>query len=391
MAQPKLLTKAWAADGLKNNIPATRDSGLAQEAATYAEGFPSITMTPISVGGKPPSGKDMNGVLHEITANIAWQNRGGRYRFDQAFCDAIGGYPKGAVLMGDTLDTEYISLADANTHNPNNGGNDGKWAAFAGKGLKASTTQSGIVQLSSATNSDSEELAATPKAVKAAYDKAVSAKASLATATEAGLVKLINNLTSGGTDAALSAEQGKVLAGLIASAVPSGTVIWHAGSSAPAGYLKANGAAVSRTAYAALFTAIGTTYGAGDGRNTFNLPDLRGEFIRGWDDGRGVDNGRALGSAQGDVLAAHLHGVGLMSGVDDAVFIRQRWGERATKQYNVIQMNGQLNYFQEYNINPAVPHGSFQHYLATSEGEQLSSNAGETRSRNIALLACIKI
>lgn len=76
----------------------------------------------------------------------------------------------------------------------------------------ATTSRAGIVQLSSATDSDSEELAATPKAVKAAYDKAVGAKASLATNTVPGLVKLINNLTSGGTDAALTAEQGKVLA-----------------------------------------------------------------------------------------------------------------------------------------------------------------------------------
>ena len=133
MPQPKLLSKPWASDGLKNNIPAERNGGLAQEAATYAEGFPNITMTPISVGGKPPSGKDMNGVLYEISAHTVWQNQGGRYRFDQSFCDAIGGYPKGAVLINDTLDTEYISLVDANTHNPNNGGNSGKWEIFSGR------------------------------------------------------------------------------------------------------------------------------------------------------------------------------------------------------------------------------------------------------------------
>lgn len=176
MPQPKLLSKAWASDGLKNNIPDTRSGGMPLEGATYADGFPSITMTPISTGGKPPSGKDMNGVLHEISAHTVWQNQGGRYRFDQAFCDAIGGYPKGSVLINDTLDTEYISLLDANTHNPNSGNNTGKWAIHAGKGLKASTTQAGIVRLSSATDSNSEELAATPKAVKAAYDKAVAAK-----------------------------------------------------------------------------------------------------------------------------------------------------------------------------------------------------------------------
>ncbi|WP_228368206.1 phage tail-collar fiber domain-containing protein, partial [Klebsiella pneumoniae] len=63
---------------------------------------------------------------------------------------------------------------------------------------------------------------------------------------------------------------------------PAGAVVHFARTTAPAGWLKANGTAVSRTAYAALFAAIGTTYGAGDGFNTFNLPDLRGEFIRGF-------------------------------------------------------------------------------------------------------------
>ena len=135
MPQPKLLSKPWASDGLKNNIPSERNGGLAQEAATYAEGFPSITMTPISVGGKPPSGKDMNGVLYEISAHTVWQNQGGRYRFDRTFCDAIGGYPKGSVLINDTLDTEYISLVDANTHNPNSGNNTGKWAVLSGEAL----------------------------------------------------------------------------------------------------------------------------------------------------------------------------------------------------------------------------------------------------------------
>lgn len=86
------------------------------------------------------------------------------------------------------------------------------------------------------------------------------------------------------------------------SLIPSGAVMYFARSTAPNGWLKANGAAVSRTAYAALFAAIGTTYGAGDGRTTFNLPDLRGEFVRGWDDGRGIDSRRALGSAQSDAI-----------------------------------------------------------------------------------------
>ena len=83
---------------------------------------------------------------------------------------------------------------------------------------------------------------------------------------------------------------------------PPGMVSAFAMSSVPSGWMKANGAAVSRTAYANLFAAIGTTFGAGDGFNTFNLPDLRGEFIRGWDDARGIDGGRAFGSWQKGTL-----------------------------------------------------------------------------------------
>lgn len=85
-------------------------------------------------------------------------------------------------------------------------------------------------------------------------------------------------------------------------------IAWVPLATPPAGYLKANGAAVSRTVYAWLFGKIGTTFGAGDGATTFNLPDLRGEFLRGLDDGRGVDAGRAIGTAQADDLKSHSHG-----------------------------------------------------------------------------------
>ena len=81
-------------------------------------------------------------------------------------------------------------------------------------------------------------------------------------------------------------------------AAPVGSVYTFAGATVPTGWLKCNGALLSRTTYAALFAVIGTTYGAGDGSTTFALPDLRGEFVRGVDDGRGVDAGRTLGSAQ---------------------------------------------------------------------------------------------
>ena len=89
--------------------------------------------------------------------------------------------------------------------------------------------------------------------------------------------------------------------------VPIGSVIPVATSTVPYGHLECNGAPVSRTSYAELFAAIGVAWGSGDGVSTFNLPDFRGEFIRGWDHGRGVDTGRAFASAQTSQNLAHSH------------------------------------------------------------------------------------
>lgn len=89
--------------------------------------------------------------------------------------------------------------------------------------------------------------------------------------------------------------------------VPAGTVNSFAGENAPSGYLLCDGGAISRSLYSDLFATIGTTYGTGDGSTTFNLPDLRGEFIRGLDNSRGVDTGRTLGSSQTDAFKSHTH------------------------------------------------------------------------------------
>ncbi|WP_288080615.1 phage tail protein [Pseudomonas sp.] len=138
----------------------------------------------------------------------------------------------------------------------------------------------------------------------------------------------------------------------------SGMVGYFARNSAPSGWLKANGAAVSRTTYAALFSAIGTTFGAGNGSTTFNLPDLRGEFVRGWDDGRGVDSGRAFGSAQLDELKSHQHDLpaDIIGGAD---------------RQSLMVSAGSDEGFSGTNLSAA-------------------SGGTETRPRNIALLACIK-
>jgi phage-related tail fiber protein len=159
---------------------------------------------------------------------------------------------------------------------------------------------------------------------------------------------------------------------------PAGTVVAVAMNTAPTGYLKANGAAVSRTTYAALFTAVGTTYGAGDGSTTFNLPDLRGEFVRGWDDGRGVDSGRVFGSTQGQGIprmrggVADSHGNAAMYAYDVSGFTNPFVGV-GTSSYrsslDVVSTNNLYVEFDSARVIPASP---------------------DVRPRNVALLACIK-
>jgi len=67
----------------------------------------------------------------------------------------------------------------------------------------------------------------------------------------------------------------------LSALIPPGTIIHYAGRTVPSGWLICNGANVSRTDYAALFAAIGTTYGAGNGSTTFGLPNLNGRFLEG--------------------------------------------------------------------------------------------------------------
>lgn len=145
--------------------------------------------------------------------------------------------------------------------------------------------------------------------------------------------------------------------------VATGHVAFFAQATAPSGYLKANGAAISRTAYANLYAAIGTSYGVGDGATTFNVPDLRGEFIRGFDDGRGIDTGRVLGTYQAG-----------MSQINPGVLVISRLFGVPDGNFDAAGVSSQI---LANDFNPA-PVGT------------TTTMYPETRPRNIAQLACIK-
>lgn len=132
----KLLSTPFAQNGIKRNIIKEPESNTPNGRATYKTGFPEITMTPITNGGIPPSGADFNGIFNDLSSHIVHLNQGGRYKFNQALCDEIGGYKKGAILLNDTGDTEYISLIDNNQVNFNTAEQEeinGKWDKHAGK------------------------------------------------------------------------------------------------------------------------------------------------------------------------------------------------------------------------------------------------------------------
>lgn len=112
-------------------------------------------------------------------------------------------------------------------------------------------------------------------------------------------------------DAVTKAQLDEAIAAVTAlvAPIPPGTIAFWPGPVIPTGWLECNGSSVLRATYPALFAAIGTTYGAGDGSTTFLLPETRGEFPRFYDNGRGVDPGRAFGSAQAQEIQSHAHGV----------------------------------------------------------------------------------
>lgn len=189
---------------------------------------------------------------------------------------------------------------------------------------------------------------------------------------------------------------------LAAAGIP-GQISAFAFNTAPDGWLKANGAAVSRTTYSDLFGAIGTTFGAGDGSTTFNVPDLRGEFLRGWDDGRGVDTGRAFGSTQQDQNKSHTHtGTAASAGAHGHSASSNSTGAHTHSVPAVSGESGGGSLIERSKNGSRIDQatssaGAHSHTITVNSGgdhtHTLSIDADggtEARPRNVALLACIK-
>jgi microcystin-dependent protein len=161
-----------------------------------------------------------------------------------------------------------------------------------------------------------------------------------------------------------------------------GKIEYFAMQTPPNRRLECNGSAVSRTTYAKLFTAIGTTYGVGDGSTTFNLPDLRGVFPRGWDNGKGYDTGRTFGSYQADDNKAHTHtGTTASDGAHthaETIYNPQNYG-------GTTRLAGSYNGANDRAAYSVASGGAHTHTFTTA-----STGATEVKVKNVALLVCIK-
>lgn len=131
--------------------------------------------------------------------------------------------------------------------------------------------------------------------------------------------------------------------------------------------LKANGASLSTALYPELFAEIGYTFGGSGG--TFNLPDLRGEFLRGWDDGRGIDVARLIGSTQGDA-------------------IRNITGYFGRMDAEVDLLSGAFYHYGSVGYDANSTMGGGGRYVGF-DASRVVPTASENRPRNIALMAVI--
>ncbi|ACT72639.1 phage tail protein [Escherichia coli] len=185
----------------------------------------------------------------------------------------------------------------------------------------------------------------------------------------------INNALSGKQplDETLTHLSGKDVAGLLAylglgegSALPVGVPVPWPSATPPTGWLKCNGAAFSAEEYPELAKVYPTN----------KLPDLRGEFIRGWDDGRGVDNGRGLLTLQDGAIVSHNHYWGIWTSRTNDQTLESFTGTTILKQ--ITPLSPAIN-FDNYPIpNPAITEGGV--VAATTK----PAGANETRPRNVA-------
>lgn len=271
--------------------------------------------------------------------------------------DAFTEYQAGLSMIRASDNGLYVCIQTHTNRNPSGGVNTAYWKRFEGD-RNATTTQTGVTRLATVQETEDatrNDVAVTPFSLGEGY---------------------VGN--------------------------PVGTILTYAGAATPDGYIECDGRALNNNDYPELLNAIGTLYGTG-AAGTFRIPDLRGEFLRGHDNGRGIDNGRTLGSTQGYSIQSHnhtgntgydgnhnhsantnhagnhRHSYEMHQGQDDGPY-------RAKGSPNAANASGYTRYSGGHSHSVTVYYsGNHRHSFTTN-----NTGGGETRPRNVAVKFCIK-
>ena len=186
--------------------------------------------------------------------------------------------------------------------------------------------------------------------------------------------------------------------------LPIGSILIYSSEMIPHGYLPCDGSELSKKAYPELYKIIGGTWG--ETKDSFFLPDLQGQFVRGWDKDGNVDPERELGSFQNDAFQGHGHDVGSIKGNTSSngghthtVYSEEHGGGLGTIFYSLnhedncissdnrrgaksINSSGSHSHSFEFDINVSSPNNSTYGSVRY---------ATETRPKNVALIFCIKV
>lgn len=352
MAQPNFIPEPFAVNGDKNTIPESTTAG----AASWRLGFPPITALPLGAGGVAPDRKDFNAVLYALSASAVFSQAGGIWTYSSTI-----DYAPPALIYSDVDDTFYICVAangpSGTTMAPSSDLTGAYWqpvplgeiqwvnqaiptrtgnttitltgdqrAAFPiGKRLRFNGSNSYLCRVygnpsysggqttinvwfdvsSTVVPSSITQFEASALMPQDTANGGGLITSTLAASTITLLIQsfcfgsVLLTGTSGSAVYYASDGNGNVISQTLVAASSVGEIKYLGYADVPPNALLCDGSAVSRTVYSELFSVIGTTWGAGDGRTTFNLPDFTsvGAFLRSTG-----GNAAALGVEQGDAI-----------------------------------------------------------------------------------------
>ena len=321
MANPPVILTPLASQSATKVLPPLTDSAAGIGRMSQQQGFPPITQEPLETGGKAPQRDDFNGAFNLLSEHTVFLQSGGQYRYDPALT-----YNLGNIIALDDGVTLVQSLTDNNPTNPNTGlGTDWKttdaadlvktWARrYDGAGIVViANTVLQPDQVGCWVDIEADVVVTLPSVTDVPVGSTFVLRNSSPTFSNATVNSLGGNV-GGATN--FSMVRGEIIEFTAdpapskgwwitsrsqaydgASGIPIGVPLPYPAATPPIGYLLMVGQAFSPMTYPLLAAVYPSNV----------LPDMRGEFIRGWDNSRGIDPGRAILSWAPDMLAAHNH------------------------------------------------------------------------------------